>query len=222
VAAAPEAAQEVKYDAIVFDLWNTLVVWQGDDIYRRMSDHTGVEHERFMQAWVDAYDERATGPIEPSVRSVLAKLELDHAHLEGLVSLRTELTRRMLVPRPGAIGVLTELRRRGRKLGLISVCSEEVPILWDETLLAPLIDAPVFSCSVGVAKPDRRIYEIAADRLGLEPSDCLFVDDQPAFAEGAIAAGMDAVLIRQPEGHPRPPGVWEGRTIERLEDVLKL
>ena len=66
----------------------------------------------------------------------------------------------------------------------------------------------MFSCSVGVAKPDPRIYRIAAERLGVEPGECLFVDDQPPFVEGARAAGMDAVRL--------------GGEIERLEDVLDL
>ncbi|MBA3718518.1 MAG: HAD-IA family hydrolase, partial [Actinobacteria bacterium] len=122
-------------------------------------------------------------------------------------------TREALVPRPGAVEVLDELRRRGFKLGLISVCSEEVPQLWSGTELASRIDEPVFSCSVGVAKPDPRIYRIAADRLGVETDDCLFVDDQPNFVEGALEAGMDAVLIGdQP---------WDGPRIERLEQVLE-
>ena len=122
--------------------------------------------------------------------------------------MRVDWTREVLVPRPGAVEVLDELRRRGYRLGLISVCSEEVPKLWQHTELASRIDEPVFSCSVGVAKPDPRIYRIAAERLGVETRDCLFVDDQPGFVEGARAAGMDAVQL--------------GGDIARLEDVLEL
>jgi putative hydrolase of the HAD superfamily len=66
----------------------------------------------------------------------------------------------------------------------------------------------VFSCSVGVAKPDPRIYRIASDRLGTEPGACLFVDDQPDFVAGAREAGMDALHL--------------GSDIDRLEDVLQL
>jgi putative hydrolase of the HAD superfamily len=177
-----------------------------------MADHLGISNERFIEAWTALYEQRATGPIEPSVRAVCEQLGVADSHVDGLISFRIDFTREMLVPRPGALYVLDELRRRGLRLGLISVCSEEVPRLWEQTSLASRIDAAVFSCSVGVAKPDPRIYRIAADRLSVRPDECLFVDDQPPFVEGAIAAGMDGVVIG-----PEP---WDGPRIDRLEDVL--
>ncbi len=200
-----------KYEAVVFDLWDTLVVWpqeEGQTFHGHMADALGIEHERFTEAWVEQYDLRATGPLEPSVHAVCKQLGIDGDRVDGLIRLRVDWTREALVPRSGAVEVLDELRSRGYRLGLISVCSDEVPTLWEHTELASRIDEPVFSCSVGVAKPDPRIYRIAAERLGVEPGECLFVDDQPPFVEGARAAGMDAVRL--------------GGEIERLEDVLEL
>lgn len=209
----------MKYEAVVFDLWNTLVVWPEDDgdgrnFYGLMADAVGIEHDRFSDAWFEHYDLRATGPLEPSVRAVCEQLGVEEDRVHGLIGLRVDWTREALVPRPGAVEVLEELRRRGYRLGLISVCSEEVPQLWAETALASRIDEPVFSCSVGVAKPDPRIYRIAAERLGVEPGACLFVDDQPSFVEGALEAGMDALLLGN--------APWDGPRIERLEEVLEL
>jgi len=206
----------VKYRAVVFDLWNTLVVWpveEGRNFYGRMADAVGIERDLFSEAWTGHYDLRATGPLEPSVRAVCEQLGVQEDRVQNLIGVRVDWTREALVPRPGAVEVLDELRRRGFRLGLISVCSEEVPQLWDGTELASRIDEPVFSCSVGVAKPDPRIYRIAADRLGVETGDCLFVDDQPNFVDGALAAGMDAVLIGDEP--------WDGPRIERLEEVLQ-
>jgi putative hydrolase of the HAD superfamily len=204
-----------RYHAVVFDLWNTLVIWPSDDdrnFYRLMADQVGIDHDRFTDAWAELYETRATGPIEPSVRAVCERLGVSDDHVDGLVSVRVDFTREVLVPRPGALEVLDELRRRGLRLGLISVCSEEVPVLWEATPLASRIDAAVFSCAVGMVKPDARIYRHTADQLGVEAGDCLFVDDQPAFVEGALAAGMDAVLIGDEP--------WDGRRIERLDGVL--
>jgi putative hydrolase of the HAD superfamily len=200
----------VKYRAVVFDLWNTLVVWPEDDwgsVHGRMADAVGIERDRFSEAWLDSYHLRATGPLEPSVRAVCEQLGVHEERVEHLIGVRVDWTRDALVPRAGAVEVLDELRRRGYRLGLISVCSEEVPRLWHGTELASRIDEPVFSCSVGVAKPDPQIYRIAADRLGVETRECLFVDDQPDFVAGAREAGMDAVHL--------------GTDIDRLEDVLE-
>jgi len=44
-----------------------------------------------------------------------------------------------------------------------------------------------------VLKPDPRIYRLAAERLGVDAEDCLFVDDQPGNVQGAQAVGMAAL-----------------------------
>ncbi len=54
-------------------------------------------------------------------------------------------------------------------------------------------DVLVFSHHVGLAKPDPRIFEVMAERLQLEPSECLMVDDIEANSIGARIAGMQAV-----------------------------
>ena len=79
--------------------------------------------------------------------------------------MRLERVKRVLVPRPDALPTLDELHRRGHLLGMISVCTEDVPQAWDETPLGGKFDATVFSCDVGISKPDPRIYEIACERL---------------------------------------------------------
>ncbi|MFG1699099.1 HAD family hydrolase [Nonomuraea sp. NPDC049309] len=57
-------------------------------------------------------------------------------------------------------------------------------------------DAVVSSARVGVAKPDRRIYEIAAEQAGAAPERCLFVDDRLQNVEAARALGMTGVHYR--------------------------
>ncbi|MET7328058.1 HAD-IA family hydrolase [Nonomuraea sp. NPDC005650] len=57
-------------------------------------------------------------------------------------------------------------------------------------------DDVVSSARVGVAKPDRRIYEIAAERAGVAPERCLFVDDRLQNVEAARELGMTGVHYR--------------------------
>jgi FMN phosphatase YigB (HAD superfamily) len=45
-------------------------------------------------------------------------------------------------------------------------------------------------------KPQPEIYRLAADRLGVEPAQCIFVDDLRENCEGAEAVGMTALLHR--------------------------
>ncbi len=55
-------------------------------------------------------------------------------------------------------------------------------------------DVAVISGHEGVAKPDRRIFEILVERAGRPPGELLFVDDSPKNVEAARAFGIDAVL----------------------------
>ncbi|MEU0368802.1 HAD-IA family hydrolase [Streptomyces sp. NPDC006283] len=62
--------------------------------------------------------------------------------------------------------------------------------------LADLADSVVNSSLVGVAKPDRRIYEIAAEQAGARVGRCLFVDDREENIDAAHDLGMTTVLYR--------------------------
>lgn len=64
-----------------------------------------------------------------------------------------------------------------------------------------LFDDIVCSAEVGIAKPDPAIYRLAADRLGLAPEACVFVDDAEANVQAAGTVGMRGVLFRVELGH---------------------
>ena len=64
-----------------------------------------------------------------------------------------------------------------------------------------LFDDVVCSADVGLAKPDPRVYALAASRLRLEPGECVFIDDLAGNVEAARAAGMLAVHFLVYEGH---------------------
>ena len=78
------------------------------------------------------------------------------------------------------------------------------------TAVFPLFDAVTLSYEVGVMKPDPRIYADAARKLGLPPGACVFIDDIPAFAQGARTFGMQGITYTGPEAlrtHLRALGV---------------
>ena len=63
--------------------------------------------------------------------------------------------------------------------------------------LAELPTTVVNTSRIGVAKPDPRVYRIAAERVGVPVARCLFVDDTAANVEAARAAGMPALHFRR-------------------------
>jgi putative hydrolase of the HAD superfamily len=65
--------------------------------------------------------------------------------------------------------------------------------------LADLADTVVNTSRIGAAKPDPRVYRIAADRVGAPLHRCLFIDDTPANVAAAREVGMTALHYRQIE-----------------------
>ncbi|MFI2608760.1 HAD family hydrolase [Kitasatospora sp. NPDC018619] len=97
--------------------------------------------------------------------------------------------------------VVRLLRRARQRCRLVLVTNATTWLDEDLALLglADLADEVVNSSRVGAAKPDRRIYEIAAERAGAAPERCLFVDDRQENVDAAVAFGMTGVRYRGPE-----------------------
>ena len=205
--------------AVVFDLWNTLADWDAaewDEMRRQIAQRLGLTLEEFDAAWYGELREmREMGPVTDALAHFDASPEI----VEDFISNRREVGRRGLVPVDGAVETIDELRRRGFRIGLITICSDEVPSLWPETRFHGLFDAEVFSCSVGLRKPDPRIYRLALDELGVPPEEALFVGDgDNDELAGAERVGMTAVLLERPELERE----WSGLRIRSLPELLTL
>ena len=235
----------MKLRAVIFDLWGTLVAnlaavrSVGSDSRRsefartvhEMAAVVSIPRDLFERHWTASFDQRATGvfTLEENILQIArwCGVEVSADRVAEAARMRHELTERSLIPVPGAVETIRELRRRGLKLGLISDCTSEVPPLWPGTPLAPLIDAAIFSCSVGIKKPDPRIYALACDRLDVTPQECLYVGDGGGRElTGAAGVGMKPILIRDSreeihDSYRQDSLDWRGPVIHSLEEVLQ-
>ncbi|OGL34530.1 hypothetical protein A3F65_02715 [Candidatus Saccharibacteria bacterium RIFCSPHIGHO2_12_FULL_47_16b] len=59
-----------------------------------------------------------------------------------------------------------------------------------------LFDDMVLSFEVGTTKPDPRIYEMAAERLGVKPEEVIFIDDLEPYCEAARGVGMQSIVYQ--------------------------
>lgn len=213
--AGPRAAVR----AVIFDLWNTLAEWPDQvwsEVRPQVAARLGLTAEEFESRWYGELAElRETG----SSAEALARLDASPGDVEEIVEMRRSITRRGLVPVAGAVETIAELRKRWFRLGLITVCSDDVPELWPETPFHGLFDAEVFSCSVGLRKPDPRIYELACEQLGVEPGEAVFVGDGANDElAGAERVGMTAIQV----GRAADESSWEGLRIRSLPELLLL
>jgi len=211
----------VALRAVIFDLWNTIAEWPHDEwaaVRPRVAERLGLTPAEFDERWYGELAHlRETGPIA----DVLARFDLSPQASEAVLELRGGVTRRGLVPVPGAAETIAELRERGFLIGLITVCSEDVPRLWEETAFHGLFDAEVFSATCGLRKPDPRIYRLALEQLGVEAEEAVFVGDG-ANDElgGAERVGMRAIGVESPGGELPPD--WAGARIRHLPELLEL
>ncbi len=227
----------MKYSAVIFDLFGTLIDTSSRAEYERvlgeMADVLGAPREDFTKLWFDTFNLRTTGVLispEGNIDYICRQLGVSFmdAQLKRASRIRFNFTVDSLKPRPDALKTLGFLRANGYKVGLISDCSTEVPTAWKDTPLAPLIDVPVFSCVAGVKKPDPRIYQMALERLGVEARDCLYIGDGSSQElSGAQKVGMYPVLIRVPhemneDAYRIDEEEWQGPAISSLREVLKL
>jgi len=146
------------------------------------------------ETWRDI--ERGVG--DPAAWSAAAHRELERRAGRRLPALHEEWRLAQ-----GPISANLDLARglRGRyKLSVLSNADMSLRERLQRDGLLPLFDDVVISAEVGLAKPEAAVFRMAAERLGLPPAECVFVDDWDKNVEAAREVGMCAVLFRVDRG----------------------
>ena len=135
---------------------------------------------------------------------------------------------RRVVP-PDVKPTIIELDKRGYVLGIISnvITEQEIPDWLEEEGLTPYFKSVLLSSVFGRRKPAPEIYWEAARRLGVEPSKCVYVGDNPVRdVEGAQRAGFGMVIILvEPDTLKKEPPTGEHKPdylIQTCTDLLDI
>ncbi|MBI3067234.1 MAG: HAD-IA family hydrolase [Deltaproteobacteria bacterium] len=228
--------QSMSYGAVIFDLFGTLVddfVASTGQMNSDLASALNAPYEPFTRVWRQTSEMRTNGTfqtVEASIEYVCGTLgvQVTAEQMMQAVQIRLQQIKRALQPRPDAVPTLMRLKDRGCKIGLLSNCSIEIPILWPETPFADLIDSAVFSSRERLKKPDPRTYHLACERLGVIPERCLYIADGENYELAAAASvGLHPVLIRNPTSQNRlelfrESIEWRGATIQSLAEILQL
>lgn len=96
---------------------------------------------------------------------------------------------------PGMYDLELELRSRGWKLWGLTNWSRETFNLVKDSRVFTVLDGYLVSADVHLLKPSPEIFCCLLEKFGLEPSDCIFVDDNAANVAGAEAVGIRSHLF---------------------------
>lgn len=175
------------------------------------------EFVRVLREWLgpQAAAEAATHPIHALERGEIAVPDFerqlaarlrtrdgDPVPSEGLLARMFSGFRRD----PVMVDAVRRVRSAGFRTGLLSNSwSMDYPREdWQQ-----LFDVTVVSGEVGMRKPEPRIYRHTAAALGVDPTECVFVDDLPSNVAAALEVGMVAIRHRDPDA-----------TIGQLEELF--
>jgi putative hydrolase of the HAD superfamily len=188
--------------AVIFDLFNTLTA---RSVLPHDKSHTaeilGVSRAAWSSALTQLSGPRLTGqlhePIE-IIRNLASTMNLELAEdvLEAAASSHQRLFSQILMSIPERnVALLKSLRASGLGLALLSNCDRAEIAAWKACPIHGLFDVELFSCDVGLVKPQPEFYEECLRRLGLGAAECLYVGDGGHDElVGARAVGLRTVL----------------------------
>jgi epoxide hydrolase-like predicted phosphatase len=167
--------------------------------FKQFAEQEGLDRDAVKRAFRDDREalallrrlERGEIEVDEFEPRFAKRLGLESDRVDGLVG-------RLFAgigPEERMLHAVRRARRAGVRTGLISNSWGE-GLGYDQALLDELFDAVVISGDVGVHKPEPEIFRLAADRVGLAPEQCVFVDDLRENCAGAAAVGMTAILHR--------------------------
>ena len=148
--------------------------------------------ERLMDVWRDG----STGIIsEEEVEKIVGEImEMDQGQVEALM---TDLWEEYL----GELNVelaayFASLRPRYQTAILSNSFAGARGKEQERYHFAEMCDLIIYSHEEGISKPERRIYELTCERLGVQPAEMIFLDDHQRPVVGARELGIHAILFQ--------------------------
>ena len=188
--------------AIYFDLFFTLIV----PTYEKTNNEYEIlnlsvdEWEQYAENDI-LYHERALGFVKTEKEMIdkivsLMPFEVSAIQKKQVLFAREQRMKNALkMISKEILDTLEKLKLKDSKLGLISNADCIDCKYWNQSPLFRYFNDSIFSCNVGLLKPDRQIYELAMQRLNVSPEQCLFVGDGGSNElYGAKSAGMGTVF----------------------------
>lgn len=220
---------------VTFDFGQTLASLDAAMLARRLSERgVTIDPARvdaatpaMWRAYNDLIRSGAGGhPWKPMMRVLLAESGVAEEAAGPLVEwLWDEQPAKNLWRRPiaGMIELAMDLAARGVRVGVVSNSEGGLAALIDELGWSGIFPVVADSGALGIEKPDPAIFAWACERMGVALADSAHVGDAwAADFEGALAAGMRAVLFRGAAFVPAGADLSRGGRAAVCEDAAEV
>ena len=183
--------------AVIFDLGGVIIQWKDRFVYKKAAKIAGVPVEKLIKAADAELAAFCAGSINETEfwRRVLTKTGSNNHVLLKLDRLWFREYSRHSKLNLKLIAIARKLRRKYR-LALLSNLAPVHDVINIRRKYYRFFHTKILSYKVRLAKPDVRIYKLAARRLRLQPKECVFVDDKLRNVKGARRAGMKSIHYR--------------------------
>lgn len=183
--------------AVVFDIGGVLEITPETGWTEQWETHLHLEpgelDKRLTQVWKDGSRGKiSAAEVEKSVREILG---LNRVQVDAFMSDLWEEYLGMLNVEMAAY--FSSLRPRYRTAILSNSFVGAREREQERYHFAEMADLIIYSHEVGVAKPERRIFELTCERLGVQPTEMVFLDDVAAIVSAARELGIHAILFEE-------------------------
>ena len=178
--------------AVVFDIGGVLLDWDPRHLYRKLIADPA-ELDRFLgeictPQWHLAHD------LGADTQDSCRELAAEHPGHADLIMAWAHRGEEMIAGELDGTGVLGDVARTGLTcLALSNMEPDTFALRRDRFPFFRLLDGCVISGIEGVAKPDRKIFEIMLSRYGLDPAATVFTDDNAQNVAAAREVGIEAI-----------------------------
>jgi epoxide hydrolase-like predicted phosphatase len=178
--------------AVLFDLGGVLLRTEFEAPRQYLAERLGLEFEELLRQVFDSPSARRASLGEITAAAHWAELARRwHRPAEEAAFLSEQFFAGDVLDRE-LVDFIRSLRPQF-KTGLISNAWDDLRQYLRQMRLEDAFDVIVISAEVGLVKPDARIYQLALERLQVQPYEAIFVDDSPPNVQAARELGMWAI-----------------------------
>lgn len=163
-------------------------------------DFFEVIHQDPMESWLSQFGHKREGAFAATCEDLdLGNIDYE-AYLERLATLNGQSAAEVkehfytsATLNAEVVQLISELQKHHRTGLLSNSHSDEIRPILTKHNLPSLFDEIVISAEAGCAKPDPKIFRLMLTKLGVKPSEAIFVDDNPKNVAAADALGITGI-----------------------------